>query len=155
MPVFLPGESHGQISLAGYSPWGHKESNTTDAWITMQTRSWESGTHRTCHDHLVSEQLTWQLLKMFWPQDLVPAHCTHPASLGQVKVWVYSNYLSQEEAGSPHRSPSTPFSFSYHCASPGHHWSPPSCNTHHLHQRLTPALCPHCFPVWPLLTGFS
>ena len=27
--VFLPGESHGQRSLAGYSPWGHKESDTT------------------------------------------------------------------------------------------------------------------------------
>ena len=26
--VFLPGESHGQRSL-GYSPWGHKESDTT------------------------------------------------------------------------------------------------------------------------------
>ena len=25
-PVLLPGESHGQRSLAGYSPWGHKES---------------------------------------------------------------------------------------------------------------------------------
>ena len=24
-PVFFPGESHGQVSLAGYSPWGHKE----------------------------------------------------------------------------------------------------------------------------------
>ena len=28
-PVFLPGESHGQRSLAGYSPWGRKESDTT------------------------------------------------------------------------------------------------------------------------------
>ena len=27
--VFLPGESHGQRSLAGYSPRGHKESDTT------------------------------------------------------------------------------------------------------------------------------
>ena len=26
--VFLPGESHGQRSLAGYSPWGGKESGT-------------------------------------------------------------------------------------------------------------------------------
>ena len=26
-PVFLPGESHRQRSLVGYSPWGHKESN--------------------------------------------------------------------------------------------------------------------------------
>ena len=30
-PVFLPGESHGQRSLRGYSPWGHKESDTTEA----------------------------------------------------------------------------------------------------------------------------
>ena len=27
--VFLPGESHGQRSLAGYGPQGHKESDTT------------------------------------------------------------------------------------------------------------------------------
>ena len=30
-PVFLPGESHGQRSLAGYSPWGHTELDTTEA----------------------------------------------------------------------------------------------------------------------------
>ena len=29
-PVFLPGKSHGQRSQAGYSPWGHKESDTTE-----------------------------------------------------------------------------------------------------------------------------
>ena len=29
-PVFLPGESHGQRSLAGHSSWGHKESDTTE-----------------------------------------------------------------------------------------------------------------------------
>ena len=29
-PVFLPGESHGQRSLVGYSPRGHKESDTTE-----------------------------------------------------------------------------------------------------------------------------
>ena len=28
-PVFLPGKFHGQRSLAGYSPWGRKESDTT------------------------------------------------------------------------------------------------------------------------------
>ena len=27
---FLPGEFHGQRSLAGYSPWGRKESDTTE-----------------------------------------------------------------------------------------------------------------------------
>ena len=29
-PVFSPGEFHGQRSLAGYSPWGRKESDTTE-----------------------------------------------------------------------------------------------------------------------------
>ena len=29
-PVFLPGESHGQKSLAGHSPWGQKEWDTTE-----------------------------------------------------------------------------------------------------------------------------
>jgi len=29
-PVFWPGEFHGQRSLAGYSPWGCKELNTTE-----------------------------------------------------------------------------------------------------------------------------
>ena len=28
---FLPGECHGQRSLAGCSPWGHKEQDTTKA----------------------------------------------------------------------------------------------------------------------------
>ena len=29
-PVFFPGELHAQGSLAGYSPWSHKESDTTE-----------------------------------------------------------------------------------------------------------------------------
>ena len=28
--MFLPGEPHGQRSLAGYSPRGHRESDTTE-----------------------------------------------------------------------------------------------------------------------------
>ena len=30
-PVFLLGESHGWRKLEGYSPWCHKESDTTEA----------------------------------------------------------------------------------------------------------------------------
>ena len=29
-PVFLPGGSHGQRSLAGYRPYGHKEPDATE-----------------------------------------------------------------------------------------------------------------------------
>ena len=32
-PVFLPGEFHGQRSLAGYSLWGHKESDMSERLI--------------------------------------------------------------------------------------------------------------------------
>ena len=37
-PVFLPGESHGQRSLAGYHPWGHKESDRTEWWSICASR---------------------------------------------------------------------------------------------------------------------
>ena len=33
-PVFLSGKSYRQRSLAGYSPWGHKESDTTEQLST-------------------------------------------------------------------------------------------------------------------------
>ena len=36
-PVFLPGQSHGQRSLAGYSPWGREESDTTE-WTQAHGR---------------------------------------------------------------------------------------------------------------------
>ena len=29
-PVLLPGKSHGQRSVVGYSPWAHKESDMTE-----------------------------------------------------------------------------------------------------------------------------
>ena len=33
IPVFLPGEFHRQRSLAGYSPWGLKESDMTELTV--------------------------------------------------------------------------------------------------------------------------
>ena len=33
IPVFLPGKFHEQRSLVGYSPWGHKKSDTTEQQI--------------------------------------------------------------------------------------------------------------------------
>ena len=38
IPVFLPGEFYGQRSLAGYGPWGYKESDMAVA--TEHTRTW-------------------------------------------------------------------------------------------------------------------
>ena len=41
-PVFLPGESHGQRSLAGYSPYGCKESDKTGVTWHAHTTTWKS-----------------------------------------------------------------------------------------------------------------
>ena len=40
-PFFMPGESHGQRSLAGYRPWGCKESDITE-WLTFAFHSFHS-----------------------------------------------------------------------------------------------------------------
>ena len=44
-PVFLPHKVHGQRSLAGYSTWGCKESDTTEAW-THTHKDWEGADPR-------------------------------------------------------------------------------------------------------------
>ena len=46
-PVLLPGKFHGGRSLVGYSPWGHKESDTAERrrfslFVTTGT-TWEAG----------------------------------------------------------------------------------------------------------------
>ena len=47
--VLLPGKFHGQRSLAGYSPWDHKESNPTSR-------------HRTRH----TGNLSWPIISLAW-----------------------------------------------------------------------------------------
>ena len=47
-PVFLPREFHEQRSLVGYSPWDHKESDTTE-WLTLSVVSQRS--HASLHPH--------------------------------------------------------------------------------------------------------
>ena len=47
-PVFLPGESRGQKSLAGYSPQGHKESDRTERLSTAQLVKWDMKKHKRC-----------------------------------------------------------------------------------------------------------
>ena len=42
LQLFLPGESHGQRSLTGYSPWGRKELDTTEQ-LTFSAIYFESG----------------------------------------------------------------------------------------------------------------
>ena len=50
--VFLPGKSHGQWSLEGYSPWGHKELDMT-----------ERLTHTHTHTHTSSSTTVYKGLR--------------------------------------------------------------------------------------------
>ena len=52
IPVFLQGKSHGQRSLAGYSPWGPKELDTTEYLLTVITPS--GSLPRVSHTSLLS-----------------------------------------------------------------------------------------------------
>ena len=52
-PVILPGEFHGQRSLAGYHPWGYKESDTTEQ-LTLSCR------YHQCPKLLGTSVLGWK-----------------------------------------------------------------------------------------------
>ena len=45
-PVFLPGESHGQRSMAGYSPRGRKELDTTERLTLLLSREGKAKSQR-------------------------------------------------------------------------------------------------------------
>ena len=45
-PVFLPGEFHGQRNLAGYNPWGHKD--TIERLTLSLSHCSQRNTKETC-----------------------------------------------------------------------------------------------------------
>ena len=49
IPVFLPGESHERRSLAGYGPWGCKESDMTEQLYFHFTFSGSRGKESACN----------------------------------------------------------------------------------------------------------
>ena len=62
IPVFLPGEFHGQRSLADYSPWGRKESDTTEQLTHTQYTCLENPMNRGAWRatvHRVPKSQTW------------------------------------------------------------------------------------------------
>ena len=78
IPVFLPGESHGERNLMGYSSWGHKESDMTEeTWRACIT---VSGLHFTFADILLFLCLAW-FPELFWVFPSNPV-CTFWGLLG-------------------------------------------------------------------------
>ena len=60
-PVFLPGESHGQRSLVDYSPWGHKESDTTEVTKHKQNPIRLQVLHSRACFHAVKKPGNWNI----------------------------------------------------------------------------------------------
>ena len=59
-PVFLTGKSHGQRILGGYSPRGHKESDTTE-WLSTHTRSVTQEAYHRGNGHLRLQEVRQEL----------------------------------------------------------------------------------------------
>ena len=58
-PLFLPRESHGQRSLADYSPWGHKESDMTEHTQKMPQGSHPCPNHSTLMSRIKLPAVPW------------------------------------------------------------------------------------------------
>ena len=65
-PVFLPGKFHGQRSLVGYSPWDHRESDTTKHVHTENTQK-ETRNEKKQNAHS---------LKTLYPKEVVQFSCS-------------------------------------------------------------------------------
>ena len=77
-PIFLSGKFHGQRSPAGYSPWGHKESDTTEHacneyiwnlerwhwWTYMQGSNGDRHREQTCG--YSRGRTWWDKLRVTW-----------------------------------------------------------------------------------------
>ena len=108
-PAFLPGESHGQRSLVGYSPWGRRVGYD---WACTHTEKWVGACVASCS---VCEGLTWRdnrgaaSLTSHPPVTMCPLpsptkeHC--PQTPNSAHIWSSSNSFCSLGicwAGSPH-----------------------------------------------------
>ena len=73
-PVFLPGESHGQRNKVGYSPWGYKDSDSTEAtenntqyaWSVANPSLWNWDPFPIINTRMLIRYLTLSLLLYFF-----------------------------------------------------------------------------------------
>ena len=87
--VFLPGESHGQRSVAGCGPWGHKESDTTERLpLTNYGKERDSSCYHSRHPRSLIKREQDRLLN-----DIIsPTHreVMTQGTLSQVSVRVFA-----------------------------------------------------------------
>ena len=92
-PVFLPGESHAPRNMEGYSPCGHKESDTTE-WLSTHEGHWPSevslptGRGR-CQEVLIAQSDQWVQNGM-----ATPRWQGHQAAMGVVLCLLVNKLLN-------------------------------------------------------------
>ena len=94
-PVFLPGESHGQRILVGYSPWDCVQSDTTERLSLVNScisslKFWCLGVHVLLFSNLFSNLLTIACGILVSPSRIEPTHAT-----------VETQSLNRDHRGSP------------------------------------------------------
>ena len=112
----LAGKSHGQRSLAGYSPWAGKESDRMSAWAHMHTHThthvWSTHTH-SCEAQALghaafsscsSRTLECRLDHNSWCTGLVAPCMWDPLGSGVelVSPALAGGFLTPEPPGKPH-----------------------------------------------------
>ena len=89
-PVFLPGISHGQRALAGYSPWGHKKSQTRLCDQTATTRVCEVVFHCGFNLYFRNDCWCWASFHIL----IVTGHmCIFPGEMSVHTVYLFFNWF--------------------------------------------------------------
>ena len=90
-PVFLPGESPGQRSLAGYSPRGCKESDRTE-WLNIAQHTWsvgyKLGREVVCIHQTRIQGQNQQSINFYGNISMCP-HCTIYIHIYDVYIFIY------------------------------------------------------------------
>ena len=102
-PVLLSGKFHGQRSLAGYSPWDHKELDMTER-LTLSLFPYHPSAEWWVHSWVSSAKMYWSLMKLF-------PHCTvtnHMRTLSLVRSPVLGHDSALGEGSFTIRLPRPP-----------------------------------------------
>ena len=95
-PVFLPGKSHRQRSVVGYSPWGLKESDTTE-WLD---KSLELAFSKVSFIASLWDSLEVTLSGLFSPYSWFSFHLSFPSpkaliATGPLRHWMLHHSIQQ------------------------------------------------------------
>ena len=90
-PVFLPGTSHGQKSLEGYSLWGHKELGTTERLSTHSTV-------RSIHTRVNKWRNTMRWKPLFQEEVACCATCSSAGKHSHAGMWDWGFSLPFEQS---------------------------------------------------------